>query len=403
MPKILMIAADYPPCLSAGVQRTYHFSENLYKAGWQPLILTAHPRIYQKLDNVIQVSEGIKPYVKRAFAADASVHLAIKGKYFGFLENPDKIASWYYHGWRLGLKMIKEHQPDVIWSTFPVSTAHRIALKLKQKTGIKWVADFRDPLHSHCDDNYKNISQKAKDIDKQTVEQADILVFATQNMAELYKKAYPMQPAEKFHVIGNGYDESLFEGLERTEPVDDVFTLLYSGGLYPHGRDPVPLFHAIAQLVEEGKLEKDKFLLKFRGAGDGAAYISLLSELNITKMVQFLPSVPYKDSIQEMKNADGLLVLQGKTFNNQIPGKIYEYIATGNPILGLVGEGGACDSLLSSFENTSCANDMDVCEIKSSLLTILCVNRTEGKNISAFSRKSLAQSLILILSVLLGE
>ena len=88
MPKILMIAADYPPCLSAGVQRTYHFSENLYKAGWQPLILTAHPRIYQKLDNVIQVSEGIKPYVKRAFAADASVHLAIKGKYFGFLENP---------------------------------------------------------------------------------------------------------------------------------------------------------------------------------------------------------------------------------------------------------------------------------------------------------------------------
>ena len=265
------------------------------------------------------------------------------------------------------------------------------------------MADFRDPLHSHCDDNYKNISQKAKDIDKQTVEQADILVFATQNMAELYKKAYPMQPAEKFHVIGNGYDESLFEGLERTEPVDDVFTLLYSGGLYPHGRDPVPLFHAIAQLVEEGKLEKDKFLLKFRGAGDGAAYISLLSELNITKMVQFLPSVPYKDSIQEMKNADGLLVLQGKTFNNQIPGKIYEYIATGNPILGLVGEGGACDSLLSSFENTSCANDMDVCEIKSSLLTILCVNRTEGKNISAFSRKSLAQSLILILSVLLGE
>lgn len=397
MPKILMIAADYPPCLSAGVQRTYHFSENLYKAGWQPLILTAHPRIYQKLDNVIQVSEGIKPYVKRAFALDASIHLAIKGKYFGFLENPDKIASWYYHGWRLGLKMIKEHQADVIWSTYPVSTAHRIALKLKQKTGIKWVADFRDPLHSHCDDNYKNISQKAKDIDKQTIEQADVLVFATQNMAELYKKAYPMQSAEKFHVIENGYDESLFEGLERTEPVDDVFTLLYSGGLYPHGRDPVPLFHAIAQLVEEGKLEKDKFLLKFRGAGDGAAYISLLSELNITEMVQFLPSVPYKDSIQEMKNADGLLVLQGKTFNNQIPGKIYEYIATGNPILGLVGEGGATHNLLQIVSGGLCSPELDIDSIKDKILTIKKLKPSNIDEIEKFGRAIKSQELLTVI------
>lgn len=398
MPKILMIAADYPPCLSAGVQRTYHFSENLYKAGWQPLILTAHPRIYQKLDNIIQVSEGIKPYVKRAFAADASVHLAIKDKYFGFLENPDKIASWYYHGWRLGLKMIKEHQPDVIWSTFPVSTAHRIALKLKQKTGIKWVADFRDPLHSHCDDNYKNISQKAKDIDQQTVEQADVLVFATQNMAELYKKAYPKQPAEKFHVIENGYDESLFEGLERTEPDDDIFTLLYSGGLYPHGRDPIPLFHAIAQLVEEGKLEKDKFLLKFRGSGDGAAYISLLSELNITEMVQFLPSVPYKDSIQEMKNADGLLVLQGKTFNNQIPGKIYEYIATGNPILGLVGEGGATHKLLEIVSGGLCSPELDIVSIKEKLQTIEKLKPSEKGEIEKFGRATKSQELLTVIT-----
>ena len=190
-------------------------------------------------------------------------------------------------------------------------------------------------------------------------------------MAELYKKAYPMQPAEKFHVIENGYDESLFEGLERTEPVDDVFTLLYSGGLYPHGRDPIPLFHAIAQLVEEGKLEKDKFLLKFRGAGDGATYKSLLSELNISEMVQFLPSVPYKDSIQEMKNADGLLVLQGKTFNNQIPGKIYEYIATGNPILGLVGEGGACHYLLTGIPNSNLTNESSISKIQFSILRIL--------------------------------
>jgi len=287
MPKILMIAADFPPCLSAGVQRTYHFAENLLKNDWLPLILTAHPRIYKNLDNKIVVSGAIEKNVRRAFSADASVHFAIKGKYFGFLENPDKMASWYYHGWRVGMSMVKEHQPDVIWSTFPISTAHRIALKLKKKTGIKWVADFRDPLHSHCDDNYKSITDKAKRIDRETVELADVLVFATGKMSELYQSAYPHIDKGKFHVIENGYDEKIFEGLTRTVQPDKKFTLLYSGGLYPHGRDPIPLFKTISRLVCENKLNEGEFLLKFRGSGDGVAYQEVLKELNIKDFVRF--------------------------------------------------------------------------------------------------------------------
>jgi len=359
MKKILMVAAEYPPCRSAGVQRTYHFAENLLQYGWQPLILSAHERIYAHKDDAVIVSPQIRRYVYRPFAADASVHFSIKGKYLGWMENPDKFSCWYPMAWRKGLKVLNQHQPDVLWSTFPVSTAHRIALKLKKKTGIKWVADFRDPLHSHCDDNYKKITDKAKRIDRETVQLADCLVFATGKMSELYQQAYPEIDPKKCHVIENGYDEKVFDHLERSEPDDGVFTLLYSGGLYPHGRDPVPLFRAIAGLVHTGKIERDKFLLKFRGAGSGEAYLALLSELNITSLVQFLPPIPYKDSIQEMKNADGLLVLQGKTFNNQIPGKVYEYIATGNPILGLVGASGATEVLLEENENTDVASDID--------------------------------------------
>ena len=402
MPKILMIAADFPPCLSAGVQRTYHFAENLLKNDWLPLILTAHPRIYQKLDDKIVVSEAIEKNVRRAFAADASVHLAIKGKYLGFLENPDKIASWYYHGWRVGMAMIKEHQPDVLWSTFPISTAHRIALKLKKQTGIKWVADFRDPLHSHCEENYKNITEKAKLIDRETVELADVLVFATMKMSELYQQAYPHVEKEKFAVIENGYDEIIFEGLERTDPVDDVFTLLYSGGLYPHGRDPIPLFKAISALVAEDKLDKNRLLLKFRGSGDGNAYKSILDDLNISEAVQFLHSIPYKQSIQEMKNSDCLLVLQGKIFNNQIPGKIYEYIATGNAILGLVGRDGASSYLMSSIVNGYIAEEHDVGGIKQSIMKILSCDKSASEvKKEKFSRYSKSQELLNILNKIL--
>jgi glycosyltransferase involved in cell wall biosynthesis len=405
MKKILMIAAEYPPCLSAGVQRTYHFSENLYKLGWQPLILTAHERIYKKLDNNIAVSPIIAQHCYRAFAVDASVHLAIKGKYFDFLENPDKFSSWYYHGCWLGKKVIKIEKPDILWSTFPVSTSHRIALKLKANSGIPWVADFRDPQKTDCEDNYykKNITDLAKRIDQETVASANALVFATDKMKQLYQKAYPSVNPNKFHVIENGYDESLFIELKKSSADNSRFTLLYSGELYLHGRDPIPLFKAISELIKEGRLDSKQFKLHFRGSGDGRTYGTLLDELEILPLVEFLPPISHKESLQEMMNSSALLVLQGKTFNNQIPGKVYEYIAANLPILGLVGENSATESLLKKFSHAHTAPEMNIEKIKQALIKAVSNRIIEKSDTTRYSRKSRSLSLATLLNNTFAE
>tara|TARA_R110001599_G_scaffold229345_2_gene428521 strand:- start:35 stop:1243 length:1209 start_codon:yes stop_codon:yes gene_type:complete len=398
MPKILMIAADYPPCLSAGVQRTYHFAENLLKNGWQPLILSAHPRIYQKLDHTIKVSPEIQKNVRRAFALDVSVHLSIKGKYLGFLEDPDKMAPWFYHGWRVGMSMIKEHEPDVIWSTFPISTAHKIALKLKLKTGKPWVADFRDPLHSHCEENYKNITKQAKTIDEDTLTYADLVVFATQKMRDLYHRAYPQFDGKKLVVIENGYDDDYFENIVKKKLIGSAFTMLYSGALYPLGRDPLPLFKAISCLLRSEKISKANFKLRFRGSGDGVNYESDIAKFNLKDIVEFLPSISFSDSIQEMKNADGLLVLQGRNFNNQIPGKLYEYIATGNPILGLVGKGGATEDLINDLSNGFSVEESDVESIKDAIMNLMLGGFTPNTDYIKYSRSNKASELVELLT-----
>ena len=398
-----MIAADFPPCLSAGVQRTFHFSENLLQHGWQPLILSAHPRIYSRLDENVVISKAISNHIYRAFAADASVHFSIKGKYLGFMENPDKIASWYHHGWRLGMALMKAHNPDVIWSTFPVSTAHRIALKLKLKTGKLWVADFRDPLHSHCEDNYKNITQKAKQIDASTIQYADLVVFATGKMRDLYHKAYPQISTKKMCVIENGYDENIFDKLVRNPSSPQVFRLLYSGGLYQYGRNPEPLFHALSQLRTEKLFKKRRFELIFRGAGNGEEFQNILSILDLQSVVEFLPSVSYRESIQEMKDASALLVLQGKTFNNQIPGKVYEYLATGNPIISLLGKGGATDKLLDSIPNAHVADENDVIEIKTAIKKLLNEPGEVLNSYKQFGRQARGEELVCKLNDLLGS
>lgn len=400
-----MIAAEYPPCLSAGVQRTYHFSENLLKLGWQPLILTAHQRIYKKLDLNSNVSPQIKKHIYRAAAADASVHFAIKGKYFGFLENPDKFSSWYFSGYWLGKKIIKKEHPDIIWSTFPVPTSHRIAKKLKLKSNTPWVADFRDPLSCHYsqNDKSKKITDLAKRIDRETIEIADLLVFATDKMCQLYKDVFPQVESNKFYVIENGYDESSFSELKRKETNDGSFNILYSGALYPHGRDPVPLFKAISELVAEQQLDRTKFKLCFRGSGDGKSYYSLLKTLDIQSLIKFLPSLSHKESLQEMVNADGLLVLQGAIFNNQIPGKVYEYLAAKVPILGLLGESGATELLLNQFEHAYSAPESEISKIKSALLAVMNNGKVSAIDTVSLSRKSRSLELEKCLNSILND
>ena len=397
MKKILMIAADFPPCLSAGVQRTLHFAENLLNNGWQPLILTANSRVYRRLDDGISVSNAIAKNVTRAFALDASVHLAINGKYFDFLEDPDKIASWYHHGWRAGLSMIKQHKPDVIWSTYPVSTAHRIALKLKQKTALPWIADFRDPLHCHFDDQSK-VRRKAKEIDIETLMQADHAVFSTKRIRAVYSRIYPSVEQSKLHVIENGFDSELFHDVAQQEGArNERFVLLYSGYLYDQGRNPEPLFQALGELKAEGYVNNNNFVLRFRGSGDGELYRASIEQLGIGEIVEFLPSISFRESVEEMFAADGLLVFQGHIFDNQIPGKVYEYIASKKPILGFVGEAGATAELLSTLPNAYSVPEFDIKSAVSALKQIMSNPGEALMDTSKYSRRSKAKELMDLL------
>lgn len=402
MNKVLMITTEYPPCSSAGVQRIYHFSENLNKLDWKPLILTANERIYKNFDNKINVSPKISQNCYRAFALNAKTCLTIKGKYFSFLENPDKFSTWYYHGCWLGRKIIKDEKPNILWSSFPFSTSHRIALKLKSSSGIPWVADFRDPLSSHYDDN-KKVTNLAKYIDRKTAELADLLVFATDKMKQLYQKAYPLVDPSKFQVIENGYDENLFTEIKKSNVDNPRFTLLYSGGLYPNGRDPIPLFIAISELIKEGRLDPKQFKLNFRGSGDGQNYSILLTELNILPLVEFLPPISHMESLQEMMDSNALLVLQGKIFDNQIPGKVYEYIAANLPILGLVGENGATESLLNKFSHAYTSPETDIEKIKQALVKVASHGMIKKSDITHYSRKKQSLSLAKLLNDVLRD
>ena len=382
---ILMVAFDFPPCHSAGVQRTLKFAEYLYHLGWQPIVLTVNGDVHRNIDNSQLVPDYIKVY--RSNSLDASKHFSFKGKYFAWSKVPDKWWTWSFTAIPLGKKLINKYKPTIVWSTYPISTAHFIAYRLQKYSGLPWVADYRDPLQSRYDQNSQRYSGVAKWIEKKTIKTCSKVIFTTVNAAKLYQRIYPDEHLSKFITIENGYDEGNFKGIEKPQKSKEgKFTLLHSGAIYDAGRDPTNLFSAISISKENGTLNAENFELFFRGSADSHKYSSKLTLLGINELVTFLPSIPYKDSLKEMMSVDGLLVIQGSLFNNQIPGKVYEYLRVGIPILGVTPKKGATGNLLLN-NNQDIGDDVDdICKSLGSLL----LKEQSGllsESIEKFSRK----------------
>ena len=329
---ILLIAFDYPPAQNPGAERTYHFAHYLKTLGWQPVVLTVNANTYGgNIGNFID-----EAHVYRTFCLDVSKHLAYKGKYFGWLKQPDRYVGWLHTAVPKGLQLIKRFKPKVIWSTYPILTSHCVAYSLSKLTGIPWIADYRDPLQSYYDKKVYKKERLARWLDKLLVKQSSRIITVTEGAAELYRCIHHTQNPEKFLCIGNGYEPSnLAKVIEKVNKKNRPFELYHGGSLYETGRNPSALFYAIAHLRNEGDITKESFLLTLQGMNNQIIYQPLVDKLAINDFINFAPQVGASEAIANMMNANLLIVVQGKVFNNQIPSKVYEYLATSLPIIAL--------------------------------------------------------------------
>ena len=357
--KLLMIAFHFPPLRgSSGIQRTLKFAQYLPANGWTPLVLSAHPRAYAEVGDDLLADIAPGAVVRRAFALDSSRHLAIKGRYTRWLALPDRWISWLLGAVPSGLKLVRQHRPAVIWSTYPIATAHLIGLVLHRLTGIPWVADMRDPMS----DNYYPLDpflhKVYRRLENQVITSCSKVVCTTPGAIEAYRARFPQLPATHFALIENGYDEASFAeaGAAPTAPTAPAapaapqgrFTLDHSGLIYPLERDPIALFDALAALQVQGVIDGARFQLVLRGSGHDAYLRGLIEERAIAGLVTLAPQLAYRDALRAMMDAHALLLLQAANCNHQIPAKLYEYLRAGRPVLALTDPAGDTARALSS-------------------------------------------------------
>lgn len=356
--RILMVAFEFPPSNGASVQRILSFYRHFIDAGWEVDVLTVDPRAY------INTSEGSELDLPmsddghwiRPRAYDVQRDLAWKGKYIGAMMTPDRWGmTWIPNALREIKKHVKTRRPDIVWSSAPIPSTHYIAGKVSAKLGVPWVADYRDPMPYLHRPQTKWLNWVHKKIDSMVMKDAAFLTYATEGNQGLYISEFPNVDIEmKSEVIENGFSELNFSNLPSPLPAspifaEDKFSIYYAGVLYSDGRNPAPIFRALSKLIHQQPDIKIEMI--FQGAGDGAEFLGPLTELGLTDVVKFIEGVPFEQALCNMCQADSLLLIQDEKFNNQVPGKLYEYLRTGNAIFLKTPADSATNKVAAGYEN----------------------------------------------------
>ncbi len=352
MRTVLLIAYHFPPLsASSGLQRTVRFAQYLPDFGWRPIVLSVRPEAYEQTDerSLALVPAGCE--VVRTRCLDAGRHLSIAGRYPGWAALPDRWASWSWWAVRAGARLCRERGVRAIWSTYPIATAHQIGAALARRTGLPWIADFRDPMAQEGYPADPRRWQAFKRIEEAAAERAARMVFVSPSALDTYRQRYPRRPADAFTLIENGFDDAAFAEVgdrpiaRRGGPP----VLLHSGIVYPSERDPLALFQAMGRLATDGRIRPGDFVLRFRAPVHEALLRELAGAHQVEAFVEILPPIPYREALGEMLDADALVVMQGANCNEQIPAKLYEYLRAGRPVLGLADPAGDTGRTLSGL------------------------------------------------------
>jgi glycosyltransferase involved in cell wall biosynthesis len=375
--RLLVVAYHFPPVrVSSGIQRTLKFCTYLRDHGWDPLVLTISPTAYEvsSPDQLKEIPDDV--VVERAFGLDTSRHLSFRGKYSNFMAQPDRWISWWPAAVWTGMRMIDKYQPDAIFSTFPIATAHLIGLSLSKRSRLPWVADFRDAMIEEGYPQDPLTWKVQRRLEVATVKQCARAVFTAQPTRDMYAERYPEVPNSKWAVIENGFDEDNFldaeTGLELI-PLGKPgqLTLVHSGILYPKERDPRAFFAALSKLKIAGMINAGQLQIVLRATGSDDLYRSQLVALNLQDIVRLEPPIAYREALREMLRADALLLFQGSVCDHQVPAKIYEYYRAARPILALVGPEGISATMLREAGVEDQANMADAQQIADAISVFL--------------------------------
>jgi len=366
---ILLVAHAFKPSQEPGAQRPWRFYRYLPAYGYLPLVLTASAQ------DPARPNEGV-----RHTATDPQPLYSLEGFLDRFLTRYFMMAElgdwrWVREATATAAELHGRTPFTIVLSSFPPLAVHQVAMQLKRKLGVKWVADFRDPLGGNP---YRRTTAFHGWVDsyleRRVFKHADALIANTDVVLEDWKKRFP-QYSDKMHLIWNGYDpEDRIAALPL--PVRTRRVLGHIGSSYGD-RHPGLLIESLQRLTTSGQLASDSVQLLLQGTIGGTfeRYAGLRQELKERGVLvenNFL--IPKQEAQRLLGEVDSLVLLDTPGERpSQVPAKIFEYMQIGRPILAITAEGSPVDRLLdeSGIPNVRLHYGSSEAEIDTRLLAFL--------------------------------
>ena len=413
--KVLIITYYWPPAGGSGVQRWVKMAKYLEEFNISPIILTvqeayaAYPVVDQSfnidISNSIEVIKTksrnyysfFKIFNKQYKVPQGGVGNKSKSSIFQyislFIRNhifvPDPRIGWNKYALKEAKKIITEKNIDIFITTSPPHSTQLIGLELKKwRSDLQWLADFRDPwtdIFYYKDLKHTFISDylnKKKEID--VLSKSNLISVVSPNMKNIFESKGIDE--SKIKVIPNGFDESDFK--DKNLLKNSKFTISYIGIANAH--------YDISSFI--------KALEKFGETHDyqlniiGEFTDELLSKINNTKVIKninFLGYLPHKAAVKYTNSSDLLLLVIPNVPNNKLiyTGKLFEYIASDNPILCIGPKNGDAEIVIEknkfgkSFEYTEVSKIYDfICSVSNGDFR----RNTNINDVNKYSRKNLA-------------
>lgn len=420
MQKVLVIAYYWPPAGGPGVQRWLKFVKYLPEYGIDPVVYVPRNAAYPIIDKdlIKQIPEGITVITspikepanfftgflrKQARSISAGIipeknsqsvwqrlMIWVRGNLF----IPDARVLWVKPSVAFLEDYIKEHQIKIIITTGPPHSVHLIGLQLRELLQVKWLADFRDPWTTIGYHKALFLSKWAKRrheiLEAKVLQTADeIIVTSKSTRAEfLIKTNRPVS------VITNGYDVAPAQGVS----LDKKFTLAHIGSLLS-GRNPQVLWQVLGEMIAEEPLFQACFELHLAGA-ISPEVITTIKQNKLDSFCVLHGYIPHEDAVNLQQKAQVLLLIEINSADTKciLPGKLFEYMVSGRPVLGIGPEGADIRNIM---EETAIGVYADYSQkelIKKTITDWFRKYQQEklfsvARNTDLYSRKSLTETL----------
>lgn len=426
---MLIITYYWPPAGGSGVQRWLKFAKHLRSFGWEPIVYTAKNPEAPVIDNSLEkdVPEGItviktkvlEPYRLFRFFTRSSSNMGAgfassDGKRTSWLHKlsvwirgnvfiPDARMLWIKPSIRALSTYLKKNKVDMIVSTGPPHSTHLIALGLKRKFDVSWIADFRDPWTNIDYSNDLMLTKRSKNkhqkLEEKVIKTADKIIVVSPQMKEEFKHHREFG----IHIITNGFDEDDFQ--QSTKRLDDAFTVTHVGSLPPN-RNSSALWKVLSNLVETDYNFASKLSVQFVGKVD-SSIIKEIENHRLKKHCKFHGYLQHEKGVEIMQRSQVLLLLVNQSPNAKgiLTGKVFEYLAAKRPILALGPEGGDVENLILETQAGVFAQFNNEQDIKSKV-NWLWKEYENGypslspSNYQRYSRKNLTHSLVQLMDAM---